>query len=340
MQTTTFQTVLVLGAGNFGTCLAQHLASIGHNVHLWTRDPVIADTINLQHKNPRYLSTITLSNRIAATNNLTTDLINSCSTVLVSIPTQGLREVLEPLKGKISDTHLVISAAKGIEINTLELPHDIIRDCLGERVAYQAVALSGPSFASEIATQQPTGVSAASKDSSKAQLAQEIFHSPYFRVYTSDDPIGLEVAGALKNVIAIAAGACAGIGFQANANATLITRGLREITRFGQAMGANPLTFTGLGGVGDLFLTCTSVKSRNYTVGFKIGKGEILKEIMNHLGSVAEGVFTAKAAYSLAKQLGVEAPITEQVYLVLHQGKPVAQAVNDLMNRDAKEELL
>ncbi len=339
MQSSNKNRVLVVGAGNFGTCLAQHLASIEHEVFIWARDKKVTDSINEQHRNPKYLSTITLSDRISATHILEEGLVKSCAVILLVIPTQSLREVLEKLKGKVSEDQLLISAAKGIEMASLKLPHDIISDVLGEKIAEKAVALSGPSFAVEIAVQQPTGVSAASKFADRAKWAQDIFHAPYFRVYTSDDPRGLEVAGALKNVIAIASGACAGLGFQANARATVITRGLNEISRFGKALGADPLTFTGLGGVGDLFLTCTSEKSRNYTVGYRVGMGEPFEEVVKNLGSVAEGVHTTKSAYELSKKLAIDAPITEQVYKVIYEAKPVKQAVYDLMHRDAKREL-
>jgi glycerol-3-phosphate dehydrogenase (NAD(P)+) len=253
-------------------------------------------------------------------------------------PTQTMREVLLGIKKFWRPELLLICAAKGIEIGSLKLPTDIISEILGPDVAAKSAFLSGPSFASEIAAHQPTAVAVASRDANRAAWAQELFHAAHFRVYTSDDPIGLEVAGALKNIVAIAAGASVGIGFQMNSRAALITRGLAEITRIGVALGANPLTFKGLGGVGDLFLTCTSEKSRNFSVGFRLGKGEQLENVLKEVG-VAEGVTTAKAAYDLVNKLGVDAPIMTEVYRVLYEGKPIAQAVMDLLTREAKPEI-
>lgn len=330
--------ILVLGAGNFGTCLAQHLAEKGYQVTMWTRSEEVANTINTSRKNPKYLSTINLSPRLSATNNINEDLMKQSSVVVLATPTQTMRQVLASIKQVWRPELLLICAAKGIEMGSLKLPTDIISDVLGTKVASQSTILSGPSFASEIAAHQPTAVAVASKDLSRAAWAQELFHAAHFRVYTSDDPVGLEIAGALKNVVAIAAGASVGIGFQMNSRAALITRGLAEITRVGAAIGANPLTFKGLGGVGDLFLTCTSEKSRNFSVGFRLGKGEQMDQVLREVG-VAEGVTTAKAAYDLVNKLGVDAPIITEVYRVLYEEKPIAQAVMDLLTREAKPEI-
>lgn len=331
--------ILVLGAGNFGTSLAQHLAEEGHQVTLWTRQPEVADAINKNRKNPKYLNTLTLSDRIRATANVSLGHTPPISVIVFSTPTQSMRSVLGQLKGQLTEKHLLICAAKGIELGTLKLPQEIIRDLFGDVIAKQSVFLSGPSFAAEIIAHLPTAVSMASHDASRAAWAQEVFHAPHFRVYTSEDPTGLEVAGALKNVIAIAAGAAAGLGYGMNTRAALITRGLAEITRVGVAMGAHPLTFTGLGGVGDLFLTCSSEKSRNYTLGFKLGSGEALSGILTGMGSVAEGYTTAKAAKELCEQLAVPTPIIHEVYKVLYEDKPIARAVMHLMTREAKAEL-
>jgi glycerol-3-phosphate dehydrogenase (NAD(P)+) len=330
--------ILVLGAGNFGTCLAQHLAEKGYQVTMWSRSEDVANTINATHKNPKYLNTINLSPRLSATSIINEALIKQHSVIVQATPTQTMREVLLGVKKYWRAELLLICAAKGIEIGSLKLPTDIISEILGADVAAKSTFLSGPSFASEIAAHQPTAVAVASKDASRAAWAQELFHAAHFRVYTSDDPIGLEVAGALKNIVAIAAGASVGIGFQMNSRAALITRGLAEITRIGVALGANPLTFKGLGGVGDLFLTCTSEKSRNFSVGFRLGKGEQLDIVLKEVG-VAEGVTTAKAAYDLVNKLGVDAPIMTEVYRVLYEGKPIAQAVMDLLTREAKPEI-
>jgi glycerol-3-phosphate dehydrogenase (NAD(P)+) len=330
--------ILVLGAGNFGTCLAQHLAEKGYRVTLWTRDEEQAHAINETRRNPLYLSSITLSSRITATHVIDAALMEQTSVVLQVIPTQGMREALTPLKKWWRSDLLLVCAAKGIELGTMELPGGIIAGVLGKEIADRSVFLSGPSFASEVAARQPTCVVAASRDAGRAQWAQELLHAPHFRVYTSDDPIGLEVAGALKNVVAIAAGATVGIGFQMNSRAALITRGLAEMTRVGVALGASPITFQGLGGVGDLFLTCTSEKSRNFTVGYRLGRGEALAEVLQSVGSVAEGVSTTEAAYKLAEKLQVDAPIIKEVWRCLYEQKPIAQAVMDLLTREAKAE--
>ncbi len=337
-QTPPSRRIVVLGTGNFGTCLAQHLAEQGHSVTMWTRSAEVARSINTAQKNPKYLSMITLSNRISATEKVTADLLKDSDALLIAVPTQTVRQVLTDLKPLLPPSLLIICAAKGIEIGSQLLPVQIIKDTLGAKASNNAVFLSGPSFAAEIIMHEPTAVVVGSYDENRRLLAQEMFHAPHFRTYTSDDPIGLEVAGALKNVIAIASGACSGLGFQGNSRAALLTRGLAEITRIGIALGANQVTFTGLGGVGDLFLTCSSEKSRNFTVGYRLGRGEPLDKVLATVGSVAEGVATAKAAHSLVKQLGVAAPITEQVYQVLYEAKPIVQAVKDLLTRERKSE--
>ena len=330
--------ILVLGAGNFGTCLAQHLAEKGYGVTIWARSPEVVEGINNSRKNPKYLSAVTLSSRLTAINRIESRHVEEASIVLLATSAQSLSSVLPAIKMDLKPHHLLICASKGIEVGTMRLPTQIISDCLGPEIADKSTFLSGPSFASEVANRQPTAVVVASRDAKRAAWAQELFHAAHFRVYTSEDPVGLEVAGALKNVIAIAAGASVGIGFQMNSRAALITRGLAEITRVGVALGANPLTFKGLGGVGDLFLTCTSEKSRNFTVGFRLGRGESLDEILSSMGSVAEGVATTKAVYDLSKKLRVETPIINEMYKVLYERKPITQAVMDLVTRDAKPE--
>ncbi len=330
--------ILVLGAGNFGTCLAQHLAEKGYHVIIWSRSQEVVDSINQAHKNPKYLSTINLSPRLQATKIIDAAIIDAVDVVIQATPTQTMREVLSTLKPLWHSSLLLICAAKGIEVGSLEMPSQIIADVLGASVGERAAFISGPSFASEIMSRQPTAVTAASRSAKSAQRVQSLFHSAHFRVYTSDDPVGLEVAGALKNVVAIAAGACVGIGFQMNSRAALITRGLSEIMRFGVALGANPITFNGLSGVGDLFLTCTSEKSRNFSVGYKLGQGLPIDKVLAEVG-VAEGVATAKAAHDLAIKLQVDAPIVNEVYSVLYENKPIAQAVMGLLTREAKPEV-
>ncbi|MDA9951591.1 NAD(P)-dependent glycerol-3-phosphate dehydrogenase [Oligoflexaceae bacterium] len=331
--------VFVLGAGNFGTSLSQHLARLGHEVCVWSIEKDVVDGINNKHKNPKYLREIDLVSSITATTELDSELIRSSDLILNAIPVQYMRDVWRKLKPLIHDDHLITCASKGIEVGSLSLPGDIFENTIGKDLANKVVFISGPSFAVEVAERLPTAVSAASFNQGCAKSIQAIFHDSFFRVYTSEDPVGVEVAGALKNVVAIAAGAAKGLGFEANTSAALLTRGLAEISRFGVKLGANPLTFNGLSGVGDLFLTCTSEKSRNFTVGYRLGKGEDIKEIISTLGSVAEGVSTAQAAYELSQKLKIDSPITAEVHQVLYHRKSINDAVTDLISREPKSEI-
>ena len=339
MQTLKQESIIVFGAGNFGTCLAQHLANIGHAVLVWDRDKKLVQSINKERYNCKYLSNIKLHPNISAVNELSElDFANSKAAVLV-IPTQSIREVLGKFTKQLQSIKQIVCAAKGVEVKTGKLPIDILEEILGQNIANKAVYLSGPSFAVEVAEQLPTAVTVASYDIEAAKSVQNIFHSPFFRVYTSRDPIGLEVAGALKNVIAIASGVCDGLGYKSNSRAALITRGLSEIMRIGEILGANPLTFNGLAGVGDLFLTCTSDKSRNYAVGYRLGQGQELSVILKSVGSVAEGVATTKAAFELAHKLGVRAPIITAVYKALYEHCNISDVVRELITSSAKDEL-
>jgi glycerol-3-phosphate dehydrogenase (NAD(P)+) len=331
--------ITVLGAGNFGTCLAQLFASKGYDVLLWGIIEEATRQINRFHRNPECLSEYVLSDRIQATSDVRAEYTQDADAVVLALPTQVLREVLRAWYGKLSETPLLICAAKGIENETLSLPISIISTVLGKPFGDGSVVLSGPSFAVEIMEGQPTCVSLAGHNPARCLAAQEMCHTPLFRCYTSDDPVGLEIAGALKNVIAIAAGAASGMGYMENSRAALLTRGLAEMARIGQALGANPLTFNGLGGVGDLFLTCTSQKSRNFTVGYRLGKGDKLDDIVATVGSVAEGVTTARAAFELVRKHKVDAPIISEVYAVLYQNKDIHDTIHDLLNRDPKPEI-
>lgn len=333
------KSILVLGAGNFGTCLGNHLAKQGHHVELWTRSHHTIESINKLHRHPNYLTSVNLSTNLSATDLLDDAAQGRADAIILAVNTQALREVISRLSPNVVDESLLICAAKGIEINTLLFPLDIIDDLLGTSKASRSVILSGPSFAAEVASGQPTAVSVASNVEQSAVECQRLFHAPTFRVYTSSDPIGLEIAGALKNVIALAAGAAAGLGYQMNSSAALITRGLAEITRFGVAFGANPLTFNGLGGVGDLFLTCSSKKSRNYSVGYRLGAGESLEAVMGSQDSVVEGVTTARAAVALAKEKGVRAPICDAVWAVLSGQKSIKTAVAELLSGNPRPEI-
>ena len=331
--------VLILGAGNFGTCLAQHLAKTGVNVDLWTRSKEVCRSINESHRNPKYLSHINLLNRIRGCHDFKQMNFSEYYTIIIAIPTQSFRAVLNDISSFIEESCPIVCAAKGIENETLKFPLEIIQDTLGDNHYRNSVILSGPSFAIDIMEEQPTAVSVAGFDPAIVGKIQDLFHTSFFRTYTSEDPLGLEIAGALKNIIAIAAGACTGLGFRDNARAALLTRGMAEITRIGVNLGANPVTFNGLGGIGDLFLTCTSEKSRNFRTGLMLSQGMKLDEIISQLGSVAEGIQTTKAAYQLVSKIKVDAPMIKQVYGVLYQDLPVMDAVNNLLNRDKKAEI-
>ncbi|KAN0100452.1 6-phosphogluconate dehydrogenase, C-terminal-like protein [Tylopilus felleus] len=335
--------VLVLGAGNFGSCLADHLGDCDHEVYMWSRDASFVKHFNTHHRNPNCLKDHIFSSNICAVGPEIPDKdkIHQMDVVLFAIPTQGLRENLIKLRTSLvgENLPLLIFVNKGIETNTQALTLEIIADTCGNAVARAATFISGPSFATEIVRRQPTSVSVASLTESQAQKASQIFHQPWFRCYTGGDPIGLELAGALKNVYAIAAGMADGLGFENNTRASLITRGLGEMTRIGTAYGASPLTFLGLAGVGDLFLTCSSPTSRNYTVGYRLGKGEALEDIINTLGSVAEGVTTAKSLKKIIDEMDVSAPIANGIYEALYEGKDVQTGVQELMSRPPSREL-
>ncbi|RDX50482.1 NAD-dependent glycerol-3-phosphate dehydrogenase [Lentinus brumalis] len=335
--------VLVFGAGNFGSCLADHLADSSHIVYMWSRSADLVAHFNKYHKNPEVLQDHDFAESITAVGPEfpSAELVQSMDVLLFAIPTEGVRETLTALKptlegGKVP---LLIFVNKGIEIKTRALTLEIIADTCGPDIAKIATFLSGPSFAKEIVKRQPTSVSVVSLSKEHAQQASDLFHQPWFRCYTGDDPIGVELAGALKNVYAIAAGMAAGLGFENNTRAMLITRSLAEMTRVGTAYGASPLTFLTLAGVGDLFLTCSSSTSRNYTVGYRLGKGEQLDHIIKTLGSVAEGVTTAKGMKAIVDELGVAAPIASGIYDVLYEGRDAAERANELLSLPPMGEL-
>ena len=331
--------ILVVGSGNFGTCLANHLAKKGESVTILSRNSDVSDFIIRNRMNPHYLKGVQLSDRLHALSLSESPNIDGFNMVVLTTPTQFLRQTLCTLGPKINRSAIVVCASKGIEMTTLQFPSAIVKELAKQITEENIAVLSGPSFAVEIANEEPTSVSIASTDLTSAQKAQGVFHSGSFRAYTSQDPVGLEVAGALKNVVALASGAAKSLGMQNNALASLLTRGLAEITRVGVALGANPATFAGLGGVGDLFLTCTSEKSRNFSVGYQVGKGKTLEQIIENLGSVAEGISTTKSAYNLARKLDIDTPIIDTVYNVLYEKKPLHSAVANLFSREMKAEI-
>ncbi len=325
--------ISVIGAGSWGTTLASLLADKGYDVTLWTRETDLAEQINNERINNLYLPDIALSHNLKATNDIA-EAVSASRYIVNVVPTQYIRPVFTQAKQYIKEESIIISAAKGIEIETLLTPSMVLKEILGKPVSI----ISGPSFAKEVAAKLPTAVTLATEDKKTGLLLQEIFNTDYFRVYTHDDIIGVEIGGALKNVIAIASGICEGLGLGHNSRAALITRGLSEIARLGIGMNAREITFSGLSGLGDLVLTCTGPLSRNYTVGRKLGQGQKLSDILSGTMHVAEGVTTTRAAYDLSKKLDIDLPITEQVYLTLYKDKPPKEAVRDLMNRTLKSE--
>ena len=325
--------ISVIGAGSWGTTLASLLADKGYDVTLWTRETDLAEQINNERINNLYLPDIALSHNLKATNDIA-EAVSASRYIVNVVPTQYIRPVFTQAKQYIKEESIIISAAKGIEIETLLTPSMVLKEILGKPVSI----ISGPSFAKEVAAKLPTAVTLATEDKKTGLLLQEIFNTDYFRVYTHDDIIGVEIGGALKNVIAIAAGICDGLGLGHNSRAALITRGLSEIARLGLSMNAREITFSGLSGLGDLVLTCTGPLSRNYNVGCKLGQGQKLSDIVSGTIHVAEGITTTRAAYDLSKEHNIDLPITEQVYLTLYEQKPPKEAVRDLMNRTLKSE--
>lgn len=328
----------VIGAGSWGTALAKLLAENGHDVMMWVHSKPLPDQINVQHENTEYLPGFTLPDNLRATRDLEEAVVGK-GLILSVVPSHVLRTVLKQLAPMLEPATPFVSATKGIENDTQMLVSDILEDVLPEHCHPYLAYLSGPSFAREVAAHKPTAVTIASFNHRLAERVQRIFSNDVFRAYTTTDVVGVEVGGAVKNVIAISAGAIAGMELGSNSMAGMITRGLHEISRLGVTIGANPLTLSGLAGMGDLVLTCTGGLSRNRSVGVKLGQGHTIEEILSEMNMVAEGVKTAKSVHSLAAELGVEMPICEQVYRVLYEGKSTQDAVRELMQRDLKPEL-
>jgi glycerol-3-phosphate dehydrogenase (NAD(P)+) len=329
----------VLGAGSFGTAMAQVLSANFDEVVLWGRDAALLDTLNHQHENVGYLPGLKLSERIRGSTDLEASAANA-EIVIVATPSQATRDLLGKA-GAVLPQHVpIVTVAKGIENGTLCTMTEVLEQTLPESYHPHLAVLSGPSFAKEMVQRLPTVVTVASKFEATAQAAQAMFASDTFRTYSSNDVVGVQVGGALKNVIAIAAGMGDGMGLGHNTRAAIITRGLAEISRIAVRMGGNPLTLSGLAGMGDLVLTCTGELSRNRTVGMELGRGRKLEDILKDMKQVAEGVKTAKSARDLALKVGVELPICEQVYRIAWEGKSPRAAVAELMGRTPKSELM
>jgi glycerol-3-phosphate dehydrogenase (NAD(P)+) len=327
-------TAAVVGAGAWGTALADLTARNGHATTLWAREPDVVADINAHHTNTRFLTGCALSPALRATDDLAAAVADARTITFVA-PSHVLRAVIRSAAHAVREDAILIVATKGIERDTFALMTDIVADELPGR---PVVALSGPSFAAEVAQRQPTAVVAASRDRRAAEATQQLYSSPEFRVYTQRDVVGVELGGALKNVMAVATGVLDGLGLGFNPRAALITRGLAEMTRLGVALGAEPLTFAGLAGMGDLVLTCTGSLSRNRTVGVEIGQGRPVDEVLHARETVAEGVVTTQSAHALALARAVEMPIVRTMHRILFEAMPPRDAIAELMARALRAE--
>ena len=328
--------VAIIGAGSWGTALAMAAARNQHHVVLWAREPEVASAINQAHRNPLYLSDFVLEN-IRATTNIE-EAVDAADFALLVVPSHAMREIISRLLPSLNNKVVLVSAAKGVENSTLMRMEEVVADVLRERFEPRYVALSGPSFAREVAEGDPTAIVAASRDREASELVQLSLSSNVFRVYTNTDVVGTELGGAVKNVVAIAAGVVRGLGFGTNAVAAIITRGLAEMTRLALAEGARVETMAGLAGLGDLVLTCTGELSRNRHVGVELGRGRRLEEILGGMREVAEGVKTTRSIFELGRRLGIEMPITASIHALLYEDKPALDAANELMGRPLKRE--
>jgi len=325
-----------MGAGAWGTALGMVLAGKGHDVVIWSYEEDVAASINAGEGN-RYLADVRLPANVRADTDMAAALAGA-ALVVSAAPSQFVRGVMTDAGPSIPAGALLVSASKGIELGTLLRMDEVLSEVLPSSLMDRFCVLSGPSFAAEVARGAPTAVVVASRNEEAAVEARDAFLTSTFRVYTGADVIGVELGGALKNVVALAAGATAGLGYGHNTLAALITRGLAEMTRLGVAAGAEKATFYGLAGVGDLVLTCTGSLSRNRTVGYRLGQGESLDEILSDMTAVAEGVKAAEAVRELARRYGVEMPIMEQMYAIVHEGKSPSDALRALMSREPKAE--
>lgn len=333
--------VAVLGAGSWGSILASVLDENGHDVWLWSNSQAQVDELNNQHTNERYIPNYKYSETLHATVDLK-EAVDGAKAVLFVVPTKVIRLVAKQLVEVLSELKqkpLIIHASKGLELGSHKRISEVIAEEIPSDLRREIVVLSGPSHAEEVARKDLTLITSACENIDAAKEVQELFMNNYLRIYTNKDVIGVETGAAFKNVVAIGAGALHGLGYGDDAKAALMTRGLAEISRLGVAFGADPLTFIGLSGVGDLIVTCTSVHSRNWRAGDQLGQGKKLEEVIEDMGMVIEGINTCKAAYELAQQKGIEMPITEAIYHVLYEGKDIKEEINLLMRREGKAEL-
>lgn len=331
------QTIAVLGPGSWGTALAQVLNDNGHTVRIWGNIPEQIDEINQNHTNTRYFKDIVLDENIRGYKDLS-EALDGVDAILFVVPTKVTRLVAKQVAATLKHKVVIMHASKGLEPDSHQRLSSILEEEIPADLRSEIVVVSGPSHAEETIVRDITLISAASKDLETAQYVQTLFSNHYFRLYTNTDVIGVETAGALKNIIAVGAGALHGLGYGDNAKAAIIARGLAEITRLGVKMGANPLTYSGLSGVGDLIVTGTSIHSRNWRAGDALGRGEKLEDIEVNMGMVIEGISTTKAAYELAQELGVYMPITQAIYSVIYQGASIQDAIKTIMSSEFRHE--
>jgi glycerol-3-phosphate dehydrogenase (NAD(P)+) len=331
-------TVSVIGAGSWGTALATVLADNFSAVHLWARRPELTREINENHENVRYLPGVALPAGIVCLDSLE-QAVSDKTFVLLVVPSHAMRETVRAMAPFLREDAILVHATKGMEIDTLKRMSEVIKEEVPASLRSRVAVVTGPSHAEEVGLKSPTTVVAAADDLSIAEQVQDILMTSRFRVYTNPDVVGVEIGGSLKNIIALGAGLSDGLGFGDNVKAALLTRGLAEISRMGVVSGANPLTFSGLSGLGDLVVTATSRHSRNWRAGQMIAQGLSVSEILQKMGMVVEGIKTTQAVYKISKELNVEMPITRELYSVLFEGKSARDAVGDLMGRVRRHEM-
>lgn len=327
--------IAVLGGGSWGTALAILLAEKDYNVEMWLRDREQAESMEKNRENKRYLPGIEFPGTLSVNSSIE-KILRDKDIVILAIPTNGIRDTLEKNKNLFMENQIIVNVSKGIEKDTLRRISEIVEEILPEN---KFAVLSGPSHAEEVSQKIPTTVVSSSKHKEIAEKVQDLFMTNYFRVYTNPDIIGVELGGSLKNIIALGAGISDGMGYGDNAKAALMTRGIFEISRLGEKMGANPITFSGLAGIGDLIVTCTSMHSRNRRAGILIGEGTSVEESIDKIGMVVEGIKTTSSAYELSKKYGISMPITEALYRVLYEAADAKLEVKKLMGRAKKNEM-
>lgn len=325
----------IVGAGSWGTAAGILLGNKGYEVKVWDRKKDLINEINISRENSRYLPGIKIPENLTGKENIW-EAVHDADVIVMAIPTHAMRSICQNLMDAINENQVIISLAKGIENGTYKRMSEIIEEFYPHN---PIGVLSGPSHAEEVSRNIPTTVTSSSKSKTTAEYIQDMFITPEFRVYTNLDLIGVELGGAVKNVIALAAGISDGLGYGDNTKAALMTRGIAEIARLGVVLGAQPMTFAGLAGIGDLIVTCTSIHSRNRRAGILIGNGKTVEEALNEVKMVVEGVNTTKSVYELAKKISIEMPITNELYKVLYEKKPARDAVLELMLRDKKHEM-